>query len=1062
MAACLIGPAVLALAHPADTNDDNRLELTELTAYVSAWEQDLDWQGSPIEDDFAWQAIRLWRQGERYRLEPGPPEPFAWVPDPSDTDFVALENLRPQPLDRVPVYGLPADGEPVEASFTVAGYAGDYIARVVYDSDGAPALIVPINPFEINGGGELLFTFSRGGQQWRAGPVELEPLDPAPQAFHMLRDSVRTWLVDYGNRLDRDLPALLSLPIDEVPEGLLPPLALLHEIEGPLVDNNLNALLDGSAPVLEGEALDLDLFERIVAKLELAERLPDIPEPENEVLQSMSSLAASSLQTQDADGHPDQITIEDGLDLAEAMQQQKTAEEILGGLETIENFVEDRESNLEEANEVLDALKSLPGADLEKIENQQRRIKSVNLSSGYVEWFMRAVEFINHYNAGILPKGFDAMAVSVRRAGGYDWIYEDDCSPATVSALATASSSSVRYGAEKSFVPEGLQQTVLPDILPSWDLDIPTGTVTFGPGGVSVDGEWVPSFTWPDIEVAIGNIDNSDSMVDVTVLEPDLPFEGRPRSAQGGSQIIGSEVVPDVDAYVGVTGTATIQVTAKAQYFGGQSIQRTAPYQLRALDPLIFDYPQFITPGDPLLIRASLAAEQQGLEEIEWEVTDANGIVINSYVESMQGDDIYLLDLAETPEDSAAYPLDVVFRSVTEDCLRASDQAPPRESQVRIESAGFEIDPVPHCLAEEDEWIFFAKWPDGEPPENVTSVDWMIESGGGSLSVEGPFSVRYTAPGSSGQVTLRAENADDPDEFATATFRVGCGLGAELWFDAEADFPPVEGTTATKAIRLVYWTPELTLGETIDAAASVTIDSVETVDGHPGFSVAEGTFNAWGLALEANGLLYDFESYDRVVNDSGNNLEYATPGPGDDTYTVSVTIGYDGFVPGDKMRLNAAGTQIEIDFTASGSISGLSGGEVDSYTWNTSSGDNGTGPGVTLQFPADPGPAWVEVIATDNLGNTARQLVRLNIVYVAASFAFDFRDDGGFHTSFPFGNPMMPGPTGSSFLAIDVVGNPLSGSATTGGSATSSQLIEIEQDDDDPISIFRIEYQPEL
>ncbi|MFW6218218.1 MAG: hypothetical protein ACOC4K_04405, partial [Verrucomicrobiota bacterium] len=468
-----------------------------------------------------------------------------------------------------------------------------------------------------------------------------------------------------------------------------------------------------------------------------------------------------------------------------------------------------------------------------------------------------------------------------------------------------------------------------------------------------------------------------------------------------------------------------------------------------------------ITPGDPLLIRASLAAEQQGLEEIEWEVTDANGIVIDSYVESMQGDDIYLLDLAETPEDNAAYPLDVVFRSVTEDCLRASGQAPPRESQVGIESAGFEIDPVPHCLAEEDEWIFFAKWPGGEPPENVTSVDWTIESGGGSLSVEDPFSVRYTAPGSSGQVTLRAENADDPDEFATVTFGVGCGLGAKLWFDGEADFPPVEGTTDPEAIRLEYWTAGNTPGQMIDAAASLTIDSVETVDGYPGFSVAEGTFSAWGLALEANGLLYDFESYDRVVNDSGNNLEYATPGPGDDTYTLGVTIVYQPLMVGEKIRLNEGGTQVEIDFTADGSINGLSGGEIDSYTWNTSSGDNETGPDVTLQFPADPGPAWVEAIVTDNLGNTARQLVRLNIVYVAASFAFDFRDDGEFHTSFPFENPMIPGPAGSSFLAIEVVGNPLSGSATTGGSATTSGLIEIEQDDDDPISIFQIEYQPE-
>lgn len=386
--------------------------------------------------------------------------------------------------------------------------------------------------------------------------------------------------------------------------------------------NNLNALLAGSAPILDGEAIDLDLFERLAAKLGAAERLPGILVSQDESVPAASALLASSLEANGSSGHPDRIDIQDGLDLAEAMQQQKTAEDTLKGLEAGDKVLEDLESNLGEADSALETLASLPGADTNAIGVRRNQIQSVTRASNHVGWFLRAVEFINYYNAGVLPSRFDALAVSVRRPDGSPWIYEDDCSPAPVSALATVSSNSVEYGAEKSFLPEDLQQTALPEILPSFQRDIPTGTVTFGPAGVSVEGEWVPAFIWPDIEVAIGNLDNSDSMVEVNVREPDLPFKGQPRSAQGNSQIIGSEVVPEVAAYVGETGTATIEVAPKPVYFGGKTIERTAPYQLRVLNPLIFDYPQFMTSGDPILIRASLTADKQGLEQIEWQITN--------------------------------------------------------------------------------------------------------------------------------------------------------------------------------------------------------------------------------------------------------------------------------------------------------------------------------------------------------------------------------------------------------------------------------------------------------
>lgn len=70
-------------SHPADSNQDFRISIAEITAYGFAWKNGNPWPTgpTPIPIDFVTRAGFLWRQGEAYR-DAGGQQPGNWVPDP--------------------------------------------------------------------------------------------------------------------------------------------------------------------------------------------------------------------------------------------------------------------------------------------------------------------------------------------------------------------------------------------------------------------------------------------------------------------------------------------------------------------------------------------------------------------------------------------------------------------------------------------------------------------------------------------------------------------------------------------------------------------------------------------------------------------------------------------------------------------------------------------------------------------------------------------------------------------------------------------------------------------
>jgi hypothetical protein len=69
--------------HPADTNNDWRLTINEVTAYGAAWKQGRTWQNppNPIPIDYMTRAGYLWKNGEVYH-DNGAAKPDGWVTGP--------------------------------------------------------------------------------------------------------------------------------------------------------------------------------------------------------------------------------------------------------------------------------------------------------------------------------------------------------------------------------------------------------------------------------------------------------------------------------------------------------------------------------------------------------------------------------------------------------------------------------------------------------------------------------------------------------------------------------------------------------------------------------------------------------------------------------------------------------------------------------------------------------------------------------------------------------------------------------------------------------------------
>ncbi len=145
-----------------------------------------------------------------------------------------------------------------------ADWSADHPAA--WDDDSTSLSVrVPPHPAGLAVGGTLTLTIEGSAQ----GPLELvvRPAPPAPGATRKyvagLAAQLRGLLAAWDQSPDRVLTAFREDPGSLPPQLFVPALAL-HLIAGPEHENALVRVLDGTAPVLQGAALELDDTDRLV------------------------------------------------------------------------------------------------------------------------------------------------------------------------------------------------------------------------------------------------------------------------------------------------------------------------------------------------------------------------------------------------------------------------------------------------------------------------------------------------------------------------------------------------------------------------------------------------------------------------------------------------------------------------------------------------------------------------------------------------------------------------------------------------------------------------------
>jgi hypothetical protein len=112
--------------HPADRSPtDQRIVMTELTAYAAAWKQGETWpEGpNPIPIDYVTRAGKLWTSGERYLFDPTKgPAPLCWVSATEHPQALHVAGPDSEAARITPIEAAP--GQPVTVRIPITPPAG--------------------------------------------------------------------------------------------------------------------------------------------------------------------------------------------------------------------------------------------------------------------------------------------------------------------------------------------------------------------------------------------------------------------------------------------------------------------------------------------------------------------------------------------------------------------------------------------------------------------------------------------------------------------------------------------------------------------------------------------------------------------------------------------------------------------------------------------------------------------------------------------------------------------------------------------------------------------------
>ena len=196
-------------------------------------------------------------------------------PDPvSACEAIQLQSTSADPLSLLTVTGLSEEFGESPAGFITAN---DHQTPIILYRDEDPnhaSFTLPPHPSgNLNGGtAEITFISSDAELECPGFEITVNPLEESPGEMDRYTSAFQSGLEELIQHLGYSQDELVNHSIEEM-DPRLAPLAIAYKLMSPdHYENNLNAILDGSAPILEGESVteqQRQLLDALIANSDL-------------------------------------------------------------------------------------------------------------------------------------------------------------------------------------------------------------------------------------------------------------------------------------------------------------------------------------------------------------------------------------------------------------------------------------------------------------------------------------------------------------------------------------------------------------------------------------------------------------------------------------------------------------------------------------------------------------------------------------------------------------------------------------------------------------------------
>lgn len=227
------------------------------------------------------------------RMSSAPPE--ATLVDEAGRKF-ACENMEidhtsASPGDVLTFSPWPPELSSEQAQLTMQVGQHDPIGLPLAPVEGGLAFIAPIHPNGMDGG-SMELTLTAEATPCLIEELAIEPMSPAPGAFDEYVNTVAEYLEITRSIYGVTREDLLADDLSPLPLHLLPVAFGQYVLDGPDFENNLRAVTEGSAPILETEDLDLELLDAFVAQVGLEQQMREAIEADREILDELSTTSS--------------------------------------------------------------------------------------------------------------------------------------------------------------------------------------------------------------------------------------------------------------------------------------------------------------------------------------------------------------------------------------------------------------------------------------------------------------------------------------------------------------------------------------------------------------------------------------------------------------------------------------------------------------------------------------------------------------------------------------------------------------------------------------------------